>query len=123
MLICDTYNLIGILPFQRPIEVPAPKFDTRQRKNSIQNMLERCNSLSEHNTTQDDANVIIEGEEELYRMGKYTRIFPSKENIDYYLKFFDNVRYNTLLTALYTKSGSIKDTKKYYRKIKNPVKV
>ncbi|CAG9331493.1 unnamed protein product [Blepharisma stoltei] len=123
MLICDTYNLIGITPFKRPLEPPPPIVEIRAKKSLEVSSLDKCNNLAEYPLTLEDALIIVEGEEELYRRGKYERIFPLKENVDYYLEFYDIPRYNTLLTSRYLKYGALKDIKKFFRKAKNPINV
>lgn len=58
-------------------------------------------NLSEENIfdklSPDDWEVLFESDEELFRKGDYELIFPVRENIDQYKKFFEVERYNNLL--------------------------
>ena len=62
------------------------------------------NTLTELNSTNclkklstENWNVLFENEEEFGRRGEFERIFPKKENIDYYSQFFETPSINNLV--------------------------
>ena len=48
--------------------------------------------------------VLFETDEELYRRGEYSRIFPNKDNVDYYGEFFETTRYSNVLVQKWLNS-------------------
>jgi tubulin polyglutamylase TTLL4 len=45
----------------------------------------------------EDWNILFEFDEEFHRRGDFERIFPNKDTVDHYSKFFLSQRYNNLL--------------------------
>lgn len=45
----------------------------------------------------EDWNILFEFDEEFHRKGDFERIFPNKDNVEKYSKFFLTQRYNNLL--------------------------
>ena len=102
-LVCDSLNLAGLrvseiweIPHQEHgNHVPAPKRELLGR------YVRDLDNLSEENIfdklSPDDWEVLFESDEELFRKGDYELIFPLKENIEQYKKFFEVERYNNLL--------------------------
>jgi tubulin polyglutamylase TTLL4 len=45
----------------------------------------------------EDWGILFETDEENYRTGNFTRIFPVKNKTEHYLKFFEYPRYNNLI--------------------------
>ncbi len=102
-LVCDSLNLAGLrvseiweAPNQEHANrVPAPK------KELLGRYVRDLDNLSEENIfdklSPDDCEVLFENDEELFRKGDYELIFPVRENIDQYKKFFEVERYNNLL--------------------------
>lgn len=107
-LVCDAFNLIGIQPYDKK------KYDDDMKKripgvsdpNKVglhskfigdladltpENMLEKLQV--------DDWNVLFETDEENYRTGNFTRIFPPTDKVAFegYLKYFEYERYNNVV--------------------------
>ena len=53
----------------------------------------------------EEAVMIAETEDENYRRGYYTRIFPEVSTLDYYEQFFGTVRFNNCLLWHWMKTG------------------
>lgn len=119
MLVVDTFNLIGIV--LRGYS-NGPALDYRFNKTSAIQAIEKCSDLDEVSLTTEDALVIIEGEEELFRRGGYERIFPLEKNIDRYCTFFEVQRFYNVVYWKYLKSKR-KNLKKLFRRLKNPSNV
>lgn len=121
-LICDTMNLLGYLPFDkkkyeedRRNKIPGSETRKYQPKNfndilglNEENCLELLSS--------DDWNVLFETDEEYYRRGLYERIFPLKENVDIYAKFFESQRYNNAIVWRWLKNEK-NFLEKIYKKV------
>lgn len=43
----------------------------------------------EHLSTEDDLNIILDFEEEQFRLGNFEKIFPCINNVQYYSQFFE----------------------------------
>lgn len=110
---CDVFNMIGIVPFNRKqLEKDTEsqrvgrllgfeKFKVPQR-NLIG--LQNCKSLEDYPLTDEDLSIILDTEEENYRTGCFTRIFPLKTNVDQYSQYFLTPRYNNTLVWKHLKS-------------------
>ena len=48
--------------------------------------------------------MLFETDEEFHRKGKFTRIFPNKDNVDFYSKFFESTRYSNVLVQKWLNS-------------------
>lgn len=102
-LVCDTLNLAGLrapeaweVPSQQnTCKLPAPKKDLLSR------YVRDLDNLNEDNIfdklSAEDWEILFESEEELFRQGDYELIFPLKDNIDTYKKFFEVDRFNNLM--------------------------
>jgi hypothetical protein len=99
-LITDTLNLIGFIPYDRV------KNEQIYSKTRIKRLLGKAKSEKPVRRTahsinrgalklsQDEATMLAEVEDENYRRGYFTRLFPQSENVRYYEQFFENVRVN-----------------------------
>lgn len=106
-LMCDVLTMIGIVPYDREkMELDKEDLKTNRLlgleknvKTTHRNLtgLMNCNSLEEYDISQEDLNVLIDSEEEWDRIGNFDRIFPLKNNVDYYSQFFPIARYNNML--------------------------
>lgn len=93
-LMCDVMNLIGIQPYDKKgyEDEQKKKVPGEGRKYAYKNVNE-VSDLSEENCLEklnmDDWNILFETDEELYRKGDFERIFPEKDNVDLYSKYFE----------------------------------
>ena len=109
-LMCDIMNLLGYQPydkkkFEDEIKKKTPGMESKKyQPKNIRDVLE----LNENNCLEllsaEDWNVLFEFDEEYYRRGDFERIFPLKENIEEYKKYFDFTRYNNALIWTWLKS-------------------
>lgn len=59
--------------------------------------------------TPDEVEMLLDFEDEEYRMGNFQRVYPLKGNVDKFEKFFEVKRYqNTLLAAYLQATDQIK---------------
>lgn len=77
-LLCDTLNLIGIVPFNHGNPDPSPLRPGIRRKTAATQGRRKGRSKmsSMLKMSYDDACVLAECEDEYYRRGHFTRIFP-----------------------------------------------
>lgn len=94
-VMCDVMNLIGIQPYDRKRHDDEQKkklLGNEGRKYGYKNVNE-LNDLTEDNCLEklsmDDWNVLFETDEENYRRGDFERIFPERDTVDNYAKYFD----------------------------------
>lgn len=59
--------------------------------------------------TEDDVLVILEFEEEQFRLGNFEKIFPCINNVEYYNSLFEYPRPNNLLLLRYLNSIDAKN--------------
>jgi len=114
-LMCDTFNLAGIVPYDRKNYDKVLESQKTNRLLGIEknpklnyrnvNTLASCTTLEEAELSEEDFQVLLDTEEEFYRKGFFRRIFPNKSNIDYYSQFFPVARYNNLLLWKHMKSS------------------
>lgn len=99
-LMCDVFTLIGIVPY-KPEEI-----EEKPMKSLYRNLasLQSCSSLEDYVLSEDDLQILLDCEEENYRLGSFKKIFPLRKNIDNYSKFFSIPRYNNLLLWKHIKS-------------------
>jgi len=112
---CDTFNLAGIVPYDRKNYDKVLESQKTNRLLGIEknpklnyrnvNTLASCTTLEEAELSEEDFQVLLDTEEEFYRKGFFRRIFPNKSNIDYYSQFFPVARYNNLLLWKHMKSS------------------
>lgn len=104
MLICDTLNLVGVYPYdrkqyERETEQSLKKrllgLDRQQSKEeSIFNdlppetylgkLMRQLFKGEESYATEDDLQIILDFEEEQFRLGNFEKIFPCINNVQYY---------------------------------------
>ena len=98
-LMCDIYTLVGIVPFNRATfkneEKRNKSMNTRTNFKNYANVM-NCESFAD--LSEDEVKVIAENQEEMSRLGRFQRIFPLKENIFTYEKYFEVKRVNNALT-------------------------
>lgn len=63
-------------------------------------MLDRDSQLNA-----DELSLLLDYEEEFYRKGHFSRIFPLAANVDYYENLFECKRYNNNLLWSYIRGG------------------
>lgn len=127
-LMCDMLTLIGIVPFdrkqmtrdldsakQKRLYLGGPK-STRPQYRGLQSLLS-AQSLSDYLLTEEDFKVLAETEEELSRSGHFERIFPMRENVDYFERFFETPRYNNILVWKWMRSEDTVMKKRFRREI------
>ena len=121
-LMCDVFNMIGIIPFNRKLldkEAENQKINRLlgfEKTKILQRnliILQNCKNLEEYPLSEEDLSIILDSEEENYRTGFFKRIFPLKQNIDYYSEFFAAPRYNNILVWKHLKSNTNVITKFY----------
>lgn len=110
-VLCDSMNLLGYQPYDRKKLEEEKKNKTpgmEGRKYQPKNVNDVA-ELNEQNCLEvlssDDWNVLFETDEEWYRKGDYERIFPNRENVDTYAKFFEFPRYNNTIVWRWLKSS------------------
>jgi len=107
-LMCDIFTLIGVVPFdrkqtskdldsakQKRLFTGGPK-SGRPQYRGLQ-ALTAARDLNEYPMTEEDWKVLLETDEEESRRGHFQRIFPLRDNAQYYEHFFEAPRYNNLL--------------------------
>ena len=100
-LISDTINLIGL-----KVETPETINEKEELIGRISNRnYKKLENLNWDNCIDklnpEDWEILFESEEEFYRRGHFELIFPLKENIEEYKKFFEFERYNNILLWKY----------------------
>ena len=99
-LISDILNLVGLRVYDKK-KVNETKFGSEDRKVIKNNGGTNFNELNAANClkmlTTENWNVLFENEEEYWRKGQFERIFPRKENIDFYSQFFENPTHNNMM--------------------------
>jgi len=82
-------------------------FGVEGKKHSFKSTIE-ISDLNEQNCLEklsaEDWNILFETDEENYRRGNFERIFPLKENLDIYSKFFEYQRYYNIIVWQWLKS-------------------
>mmetsp|Transcript_32430 Transcript_32430/g.29235 ORF Transcript_32430/g.29235 Transcript_32430/m.29235 type:complete len:89 (+) Transcript_32430:2546-2812(+) len=87
--------MLGINPYDRKKhekEVKKEGYSGEHRKYVNKNVND-VQDLNEENCLEklsmDDWNILFETDEEYYRRGGFERVFPNKETVDQYQKFFE----------------------------------
>lgn len=120
-LICDTLTLVGVRPYDRnadkvktsSIYGRPPKLQFKSESEKVSSSYAKIYNISPKKTAtsnfggpiangidvskHEDYEVLSEFLEQESRKGNYNRIFPLKENIEYYAQFFEYERYNNEL--------------------------
>lgn len=110
-VMCDTMNLLGYMGYdrkkyeeERRNKTPGMEIRKHQPKN-----VNEVAELNENNCinllSSDDWNVLFETDEEWYRKGDFERIFPLKDNVDAYSKYFEVQRYSNTIVWRWLKSS------------------
>ena len=111
-LLCDIMNLVGVQPYnKKKYEEECKKrllgLSLETRKYVAKNYYEILD-LDETNCLEklsaDDWNILFDTDEEWYRKGTFERIFPLRENVDTYSKYFEYQRYNNLIVWQWLKA-------------------
>ena len=109
-LICDIMHIIGIQPFsKKKYEEDSKKrlLGMEGRKHVAKNINDMLD-LNEQNCVEklsaEDWNVLFETDEENHRRGDFNRIFPLRDNIATYSKYFEYQRYNNVIVWQWLKS-------------------
>lgn len=109
-LICDIMNLVGFQPYaKKRFEDDLKKrlFGIEGKKHSFKSTIE-ISDLNEQNCLEklsaEDWNILFETDEENYRRGNFERIFPLKENLETYSKFFEFQRYSNIIVWQWLRS-------------------
>ena len=107
-LLTDTLNLLGFSPYDR--RKGDRQYDKKRTsrllatagmpKRSLKNM-----TAADYVMSYEDACMIADTEDENYRRGYFTRIFPEVSTLDYYQQFFETVRYNNALLWHWMRTG------------------
>jgi len=109
-LMTDIMNLVGVQPYDKKkyedeLKKKLPGTETRKYPNKNVNDV---GDLNEENCLEklsmDDWNILFETDEENYRRGNFERIFPTKDSIDLYSKYFEFQRYNNVMVWKWLKS-------------------
>ena len=109
-LMCDVFTLVGVTPFDRKAFDKQVETDKANRflgydrsvRNANRNLYTlQSSDLESQELCAEDVNVLADLEEEECRTGRFTKIFPLRENAEYYSKFFPIVRYNNTLVKKY----------------------
>lgn len=112
-LICDTVNLLGLVPsnikkMQMAQEGNWVGGEGGKKPKRKARRLEDLDGLTADNCLEklkpEDWAVLFETDEEFHRRGKFKRIYPNKDNVDYYSRFFESTRYSNVLVAKWLKS-------------------
>ena len=107
-LLSDMLNLVGIIPYDKKKYVEDQKkrlggVNIKERGTLFSKNLNDIKELNSSNCIEllgpDDWNILFEADEEYYRKGCFERIYPVKENVDYYLNFFEYPRYNNVILS------------------------
>ena len=107
----DLLNIAGVLDSKKYKRAPAVDYRMNLR-----------NSFNATDISFNDAQVIVEGEDEMYRRGSFKRIFPLEKNIDRYAELFEAPRLFNTIYWHYIKENDC-DLKKHFRRMKNPTNV
>jgi len=109
-LICDIMNLVGFQPYtKKKLDEDLKKrlFGVEGKKHNFKSTIE-ISDLNEQNCLEklsaEDWNILFETDEENYRRGKFNRIFPLKENIDTYSRYFEFQRYSNIIVWQWLKA-------------------
>ncbi len=92
-LICDILNLIGFIPYNKR------KLVKEQQRQKVEGKTKRPSRIKEDlanlssencldKLRSEDWNILFELDEEYHRRGHFLRIFPNKNNVEKYSKFF-----------------------------------
>jgi len=128
MVICDTLNLVGVYPYDRKqyeketeqtlkkrllgLDRQPGKEDgilTELAPDSYLGRLMRQLFKGEENLmTEDDLQLILDFEEEQFRLGNFEKIFPCINNVGYYSQFFEYSRHANCLLQRYLTAISAK---------------
>lgn len=112
-LLTDTLNLIGLEYYSKKNLDKDKKKDKmrllqRQEKKYYSKNVNAIENLCYQNCIEylapEDWQMLFESVEELDRQGNFERIFPLRNNIDYYKPFFEFNRYNNQVLWKYIKS-------------------
>ena len=112
VLLCDTLNLIGVYPYDRKqyekemesilkkrllgLDRPLKGEDALDLipESYLQKIVKQLNkdADSANQLSEEDVNIIIEFEEEQFRLGNFEKIFPSINNVNTFAPLFENHR-------------------------------
>jgi tubulin polyglutamylase TTLL4 len=122
VLICDTLNLVGVFPYDRKqyekeTETYLKKrllgLDRQQKSDfeSIMNelvpesylgkLVKQLTRSDGDNLTEEDLAILLDFEEEQFRLGNFEKIFPCINNVSYYNQFFECCRNGNSLLLKY----------------------
>lgn len=119
VLICDTLNLVGVFPYDRKQYEKEAESVLKKRllgldkrhddsieqdlvpDSYLQKLVRQLGKDGDGSLSEDDLNVIIDFEEEQFRLGNFEKIFPCINNVAFYSQFFENVRGANQLLARY----------------------
>ena len=96
-LMSDIFNLVGFRVYDKK-KIGDTKMGQEDRKitgDKNYNLLNASNCLKM--LTTENWNVLFENEEENCRKGQFERIFPKRENIEFYSQFFENLSSNNVI--------------------------
>jgi len=112
VLLCDTLNLIGVYPYDRKqyekemesilkkrllgLDRPLKGEDALDLipESYLQKIVKQLNKDADgaNQLSEEDVNIIIEFEEEQFRLGNFEKIFPSINNVNTFAPLFENHR-------------------------------
>lgn len=97
-LMSDIFNLVGFRVYDKK-KIGDTKMGQEDKKitggDKNYNLLNASNCLKM--LTTENWNVLFENEEENCRKGQFERIFPKRENIEFYSQFFENPSSNNVI--------------------------
>ena len=123
-LMCDVMNLIGYQPydkkkFEDELKKRTPGTESKKYlSKNIQDVMELNETNCLELLSPEDWNILFEFDEEYFRRGDFERIFPLKDNVDNYKKYFEFTRYNNALIWNWLKSKT-NFLEMVYKKIAN----
>lgn len=115
VLICDTLNLVGVYPYDRKqyeketeqlLKKRLLGLDSQKKEgieselpadSYIQKLVRQLNKEMDGPITEDDLNIILDFEEEQFRLGNFEKIYPCMNNVGNYSQFFESQRAGNLL--------------------------
>lgn len=121
VLLCDTLNLIGVYPYDRKqyekemesilkkrllgLDRPLKGEDALDLipESYLQKIVKQLNKDADgaSQLSEEDVNIIIEFEEEQFRLGNFEKIFPSINNVNTFAPLFENHRSANALLQRY----------------------
>ena len=107
-LMSDVFSLVGIIPIDRnSLKKEEKKVNVNMNiRTKFKSYSHVMSSREIGDLNDEEVNIIAENQEEMQRLGRFERIFPLKENIDTYEKYFEVKRVNNALTWKSIKSDN-----------------